>query len=133
MAAADPEEPCSDRTPRRVVLIVEDEILIRMLLSEALRHAGYDVVEAANADEALTVLEVSNAPDVLITDVKMPGAMDGFALAAHARQGKPGLKVIVTSGHAGPSAAVGVADAFIAKPYDLGRIIREVQALTAAP
>ena len=58
MAAADFEEPCAEEAERATVLIVEDEILIRMLLSEALRQAGYTVIEAADADEALTVLQV---------------------------------------------------------------------------
>ena len=72
MAAADVEEPCAGSAPLGVVLIVEDEILIRALLSEALRQEGYAVIEAANADEAFMVLHATPDPDVLITDVRMP-------------------------------------------------------------
>jgi len=111
MAAADFQDPCGDVSPQLTVLIVEDEVLIRMLLSEALRQEGYAVVEAATADEALSVLESSSSPDVLITDVRMPGSIDGFELAAYVRRTKPELKVIITSGHASPDLAIGVADA----------------------
>jgi DNA-binding NtrC family response regulator len=130
MAAADFVDLGVANSARPVVLIVEDEVLIRMLLSEALRQAGYDVIEAADADEAIEVMHASVGPDILITDVKMPGSVDGFGLAAYVRRAKPGLKVIVTSGHAGPDGAVGVADAFLHKPYELGQILQQVRTLT---
>ena len=100
------QQPCAVPASRTVVLIVEDEMLIRMLLAEALRQADYEVVEAANGEEALSVLHASPDPDVLITDVRMPGAVDGFELAAYVRRSKPRLKVIITSGHAGPDGAI---------------------------
>ena len=133
MAAADFVDLGVANSARPVVLIVEDEVLIRMLLSEALRQAGYDVIEAADADEAIEVMHASVGPDILITDVKMPGSVDGFGLAAYVRRAKPGLKVIVTSGHAGPDGAIGVADVFLPKPYDLGQIVQQVRALTETP
>lgn len=129
MAAADVQDACREEAPRPAVLIVEDEVLIRMLLSEALRQEGYEVVEAANADEALSLLELSPSPDVMITDVKMPGSIDGFELAAYVRRTKPELKVIVTSGHASPDGAIGVADAFLPKPYELSLILQRLKAL----
>jgi CheY-like chemotaxis protein len=130
MAAADLDASCVAKSA--VVLIVEDEVLIRMLLSDVLRQAGYQVVEAANADEALALLTSSPEPDVLVTDVKMPGKVDGFALAAFVRRTKPDLKVIITSGHAGPDGAVGLADAFLTKPYELDAIVEHVRTLTEA-
>lgn len=130
MAAADVEEPSAASTPLRVILIVEDEVLIRMLLSEALRQEGYVVIEAANADEAFLVLHAAPNPDVLVTDVRMPGTVDGFALAAFVRQTRPELKVIITSGHAGPDGARGLADAFLPKPYELGAILGRIRTLT---
>jgi CheY-like chemotaxis protein len=129
MAAADCQ-PCAAEPSRTVVLIVEDEILIRMLLAEALRQADYQVIEATNGDEALSVLHTSPDPDVLITDVRMPGSIDGFALAAYVRRTKPGLKVIITSGHAAPDGAIGLADAFLHKPYELGAIVARIRMLT---
>jgi CheY-like chemotaxis protein len=133
MVAADFPESCVAGARRLLVLIVEDEVLIRLLLADALRQEDYDVIEAANADEAISVLDASPSPDILITDVKMPGSIDGFELAAYVRRTKPRLKVIITSGHAGPDRALGVADVFLPKPYELALIVRRVQALTAAP
>lgn len=132
MAAADCQPACGAPGCRPVVLIVEDEILIRMLLAEALRQADYDVAEAANGEEALSVLRTSPGTDVMITDVRMPGSVDGFALAAYARRTKPGLKVIITSGDAGPDGPIDLADAFLHKPYDLSAIVARLQALTQA-
>jgi CheY-like chemotaxis protein len=101
------------QAPRRLtVLVVDDEVLIRMMLCESLRQAGCEVVEAANADEALTVLATTPDPDVLITDVKMPGALDGLELASRVRQARPSVKVVVTSGHTAAQTAASVADAF---------------------
>src|SRR5271154_468997 len=131
MAAADFEQPCTASPARVVVLIVEDEVLIRMLLADALREADCDVIEAANAEEALAVLHTSQEPDVLVTDVRMPGTVDGFALAAYVRRTRPALKVIITSGHAGPDGARGLADAFLPKPYELGAILGRIRTLTA--
>src|SRR5579862_3190692 len=122
MVAADVQQPCTGPSARVAVLIVEDEVLIRMLLADALRQADWDVIEAANAEEALAVLHTSREPDVLVTDVRMPGSVDGFELAAYVRRAKPRLKVIITSGHAGPDGPIGLADAFVPKPYDLGAI-----------
>jgi len=130
MAAADVEVP-SAASSRLCVLIVEDEILVRMLLSEALRQEGYAVIEAANADEAFLVLHASPDPDVLVTDVRMPGTVDGFELAAYVRRTRPELKVIITSGHAGPDGARGLADAFLPKPYELGAILERIRTLVA--
>jgi CheY-like chemotaxis protein len=69
---------------RLTVLLVEDEVLIRLMLAEELRSHGVQVLEASNAEEALTVLESSLPVHVLFTDIRMPGAMDGVALAKFA-------------------------------------------------
>ena len=131
MAAAEFQQPSTARSARLVVLIVEDEVLIRMLLADALRQADCDVIEAANAEEAFAVLHTSTEPDVLVTDVRMPGSVDGFELAAYVRRTKPGLRVIITSGHAGPDGPIDLADAFLPKPYDLGAIVGRIRSLTA--
>ena len=79
------------------VLVVEDEVLIRTAIAEYLRHCGYRVVEAASADEALVILnETDIQVDIVFSDIKMPGAMDGFGLAKWVRENKPGLEVILT-------------------------------------
>lgn len=111
------------------ILVVEDDVLIRLSLAESLRDARFSVVEAANADEALAVMSSSTPVDVVLTDVNMPGSLDGIALGRYVRTTRPELKVIVVSGRAPPAAAADVADAFLAKPCDPARIIKTIEAL----
>ena len=65
---------------RRVVLVVEDDVLVRVVLADSLRDAGYRVIEAANVTEALAVFESGESVDAVFTDWEMPGEMDGLAL-----------------------------------------------------
>jgi CheY-like chemotaxis protein len=132
MTALDMYATETDACARPMVLVVEDEILIRMMVSESLRHAGCEVFEAASADEALEVLAASDGPDVLVTDVRMPGAVDGLELAARVRKARPGLKVVITSGHAPAQNTEGLADAFLAKPFALEHLVGRVRALVDA-
>ena len=104
----------------RHVLIVEDELLIRMSAAEQLRDAGYRVTEAATADEAQVLLMTGNWPDVLFTEINMPRSLTGFELAEWVQQRYPKVKIILTSG--GPRfdedlAAPFRAHAFLYKPY----------------
>ena len=110
------------------VLVVEDEGMVRALIVETLREAGCEVTEAASADEAVRALKSAATPDVMITDVRLPGAMDGVELAQRVRQTLPLMKVIVTSGHASPETCH-VADTFLAKPFELKRLVGEVRIL----
>jgi len=81
----------------QTVLVVEDEVLVRMAVSQQLRECGYNVVEATDADEALTVLQKHDVIlHIVLSDVEMPGSMDGFALATWIRKNRPDLKVILT-------------------------------------
>jgi DNA-binding NtrC family response regulator len=114
---------------RGAVLVVEDEILIRLSLAEVLRDEGFSVLEAANADEAVAVLASSATIDVVMTDVNMPGSLDGLALGRFVRTTRPGLKVIVVSGRVTPAAATEAADAFLAKPYDAERVVNTIHRL----
>ncbi len=113
------------------VLVVEDEVMVRALIAESLRDAGCAVTEAATADEAVRALKATAVPDVLITDVKLPGAMNGVELAACVRRVQPRMKVIVTSGHAAAENARHVADAFLAKPFELRQLVGKVRSLAA--
>ena len=113
------------------VLVVEDEGLVRELIVETLRDAGCAVTEAASADEAVCALKRSAAPDILVTDVKLPGAMNGLDLAERMRRTLPRMKVIVTSGHAASEDARNVADCFLAKPFALKELVGEVRLLAA--
>lgn len=78
------------------ILVVEGEVYIRMIISEYLRGCGYKVIEAASADEAVTLLQSPDIPvDVVFSDIKMPGSMDGFALSQWIRAHRPGVDVIL--------------------------------------
>jgi CheY-like chemotaxis protein len=116
---------------RPVVLVVEDEVLLRLMIADELRSNGLSVVEAANADEALTVLRSSASVDLLFTDVRMPGSIDGWALAALMRAAQPELKIIVASGQSPGRLSRNIADAFFDKPYDAGRVAKRITALLA--
>jgi CheY-like chemotaxis protein len=83
---------------RPVVLIVEDEFLLRMDAADAIAAAGFEVVEAANADEAIEVLESRTDITVVFTDIQMPGSMDGLKLARAVRGRWPPIKIVATSG-----------------------------------
>jgi CheY-like chemotaxis protein len=112
-----------------VILLVEDETLLRMLAGDILTEdAGYRVIEAVKADEALILLESRHDVRLVFTDVNMPGALNGFALARIVDMRFPGIKVIVTSGLARP----GVGDLpkgkrFLPKPYAPSALITLVQ------
>lgn len=83
------------------ILVVEDEALIRLSLRDTLEDCGFNVEEAANADDALKFLEGGGEPDLVFTDVRMPGSMDGFGLADWLGKHRPGLPVFIASGDIG--------------------------------
>ena len=87
------------RADTRVVLLAEDEPLIRFDIADELRHLGFQVIEARNADEAIDVLKSTARIDLVVTDVRMPGYHDGLDVARAVREKRPGVKVIVMSGH----------------------------------
>ena len=115
----------------RRLLIVEDEFLIRMTLSEVLADDGYEVVEAGDADEALAALAREPELAVMLTDIQLPGSMDGRALAAKVRETRPGLPVIFMSGRPDPSAGGNPLDIHINKPYLPSTVSAAVRRLTA--
>ena len=83
---------------RPVVLIVEDEFLLRMDAVGMITDAGFEVVEAANADDAIEILEARRDITVVFTDIQMPGSMDGLKLARAVRGRWPPIKIVATSG-----------------------------------
>src|SRR5258708_20342918 len=86
--------------PRRpVVLVVEDDFLLRMDASQIIEAAGFLVVEAANADQAIIILESRDDISVVFTDIQMPGSMDGLKLARAVRGRWPPINIVPTSGH----------------------------------
>jgi CheY-like chemotaxis protein len=115
-----------------VVLIVEDEILLRMDAVDMIADAGFEVVQAANADEAIAILTARTDIHVVFTDIQMPGTMDGLKLARFVRDRWPPVKIIATSG----MVRVGGDDLpegslFFPKPYRSEQVIRAIRELTA--
>jgi two-component system, response regulator PdtaR len=84
---------------RPVVLIVEDETLVRMDAIEVIEAAGFDVIEASDADEAISILEQRSDIHLIFTDIQMPGSMDGLKLVHFVKDRWPPIKIIATSGH----------------------------------
>ena len=104
--------------PEIVVLIVDDEPIILMDLAEMVAESGYVAIEAANADEAIALLETHPEIRILVTDIEMPGSMDGLKFAAAVRNRWPPVSIIVTSGRIHPADAdLPSAAAFLGKPY----------------
>src|SRR5215213_11426103 len=113
------------------VLVVEDQPLVRALSFDVLEEAGFDVLEAATADYALVVLETREDICVLLTDVDMPGRLNGFQLARIVQDHFHRVRVVIVSGKARPHRDDIAPDAiFIPKPYKLSEIVRTVEALS---
>jgi DNA-binding response OmpR family regulator len=127
------EEPSGHAAARRrqIVLVVEDEILVRLAVSDHLRDAGYVVLEAANAAEALDVLAAGEPVAVVFTDVQMPGPMDGLMLVGWVREHHPGVAVLVASGKDDTAVSSGLiaAETFFSKPYNLEEIASRIRSL----
>jgi CheY-like chemotaxis protein len=112
---------------RHCLLIVEDEVLVRIGIAEALRSVGYLVLEASNAHEALMVLRARPEVALVFTDIRMPGEMDGMGLVQVIRDQFQHLKVIVTSA-VRPKESV---EMFVAKPYDIDRLVANIRGVLA--
>jgi CheY-like chemotaxis protein len=113
-----------------VVLVVEDETIIRIDIVACLKDEGFTVIEASSADEALEILAAEPAISLIFTDVDMPGSMDGLKLSMAVRDRWPPVKIIVTSGHR----HLGENDLppgsrFHAKPYDHSAITASMNEL----
>ena len=109
---------------KRLILLVEDEMLIRAIVAESLGDAGFEVVEAANGDEALALIGRLERVDLLLTDMQMPGKADGNAVAACARHHFPRLPVIYVTGRPDSlTNPVGGNDLVICKPFGPKEVI----------
>jgi CheY-like chemotaxis protein len=125
-------QPMSGSSPPPVVLLVEDDWLLRLAQFDILRHAGFSVVEARDADEALDALMKSADISIVLTDVRMPGSMNGLELAKLIAQGWPDTGIVVTSGLAWP--AVGdlpPSAVFLSKPVHDEALLAHIRSLLA--
>jgi DNA-binding response OmpR family regulator len=112
------------------VLVVDDDVLVRVAISANLREAGFQVLEASSAHDALGVMLADMPIDVLLTDLQMPGAMDGFGLAAAARGSAPDMKVLVMSSFLPQSTGARLTPfEYIEKPFPPQTLIARVRAL----
>lgn len=121
-----------DRSAAPVVLVVEDEMLLRMRTVDMVEDAGFTSLEAVDADEAVSILESRSDIAMLITDIQMPGSMDGVMLAHAVHQRWPPIRIILVSGHVPRSSIDIPADSrFFAKPLETEDIVAEMKNLIA--
>ena len=125
------QDDCPSLSDLPIVLIVEDEPLIRLVASDVLTEAGFRVIEAADSDEAMTLVEAKPETVALVTDVVMPGTFDGFGLAHLVASRWPHIGIVITSAHALP----GEGDLprgceFLPKPYQPSSLIAAVRKVT---
>ena len=114
-------------TPPKV-LVVEDEMLLRMRAVDIVEDAGFTAIEAMNADEALAILESRSDVDLLFTDIQMPGSMDGLKLAHAVYERWPSIKIILVSGKLTPTDSERPTDSrFFGKPLEVKQMIAEIQ------
>ena len=115
------------------VLVVEDEMLIRLHVADSLRDHGFSVVEAADGREAIAALQEDTAIAAVFTDVTLPGQPDGFGLAHWVRSHRPGIPVVLTSGEvtAQHAQSVGRDETFFAKPCDYADVAKYIRSQLA--
>lgn len=118
----------SDQPAVPNVLIVEDEMVLRMRAVDIVEDAGFNAVEAVNADEAMSILESRSDISLLFTDIQMPGTMDGLKLAHAVHDRWPGIKIILVSGRINPTEAEKPEDSrFFGKPIGVTQMISQLQ------
>ena len=114
------------------VLVVEDEILVRDMIAEELRDAGFAVLEAADGEAASGLLAADGTVDVLFTDIRLPGQLDGWAIARRARQVSAALPVIYATGHTVDRSAEVPGAIFLSKPYEPSQVVAIIDKLLAS-
>ena len=121
--------------PPQTVLVVEDEVLIRLVIADYLRECGYRVHEAASADEAIAILESREVSvDIVFSDVIMPGSMDGFGLARWVRANRPQIDIVLTSGVDRSAEVAGMlcrGGPLLEKPYEPQKVVDRIKQLLA--
>ena len=113
------------------ILLVEDESLVAGLITEALADHGYHCLEARDAHEAMAIADSGQWIDLVVTDIGLPGGIDGLTLAAHLRSRLPGLKVLFASGHADADAVNAQGAPLLQKPFDMNQLIVQVRQILA--
>lgn len=115
-----------------VVLVVEDDPIVRMDVLSIIEEAGFEVIEATNADDAILILEARSDISVVFTDIEMPGSMNGLKLAFAVRDRWPPVAIIVASGRIRPHPdEIPQKAAFLRKPFSEQDVVHAVQAAAA--
>ena len=124
--------PSSEANRPYVVLVVEDEPILRLHALDIVEEAGFTAIEARNADEAIAILENRSDIALLFTDINMPGTMDGLKLAHAVRNRWPPIKIVVVSGHVEVDVSeLPTHSRFFGKPFEAQKMIGELRALIA--
>jgi CheY-like chemotaxis protein len=123
--------PGPGESHKPVILLVEDEVLVRFMTADILREAGYDVLEAVDAAEALALLTTGHPLDLVMTDIRMPGHMDGLQLAAVFKSTRPNLPIAILSSHL-VEGMEHEFDVFLAKPYKPEELVALAKRLIGA-
>jgi DNA-binding NtrC family response regulator len=119
----------------QTILLVEDEILLRVCVADYLQEFGFRVLGASTADEAIKVIQQGAVPvDLVFSDIRMPGEIDGLGLAEWIRQNRPDLPIILTTGGGLPAGAKALCEdtPLIPKPYDLQRLAGRLRTVLEA-
>ncbi len=121
------------KSPLQIVVVAEDDELIRMAVVDALNDAGFAVVEAGHAADALAILaREADSVQALFTDIHMPGSMDGLELGHHVQSHWPWIAVLVASGKARPSPSdMPTGSRFVEKPYRLSDVVGHLNAMVS--
>jgi CheY-like chemotaxis protein len=122
--------PAGDGKPR-TIMVVDPDVLVRMVIAEYLRNCGYRVIEAASAVDAFTLLENGISVDTIFSEIRLPGGVDGFSLAQQVRERYPHVDVMLTSGAAKAAAKAGELcdDGPLEKPYHPQDVMRLINVL----
>ena len=115
--------------PKPKILVVEDEALVRELIVSELEEAGYDVVQAGDGAEAMAALAGDRLPDGLFTDIRLPGRLDGWAIAEAARQASERVVVVYATGFTADPPKLVAGSTLLAKPYRPAAVIEEFRRL----
>lgn len=129
--SAPPAEPISESGTSATILVVEPDILVRMVIADYLRDCGYRVIEGVNADDVMAVLAAGIKIDVILTEVLLAGGNGGFELARRIREKHPGIDVILISGVTTAADKAGdlCDDGPVEKPYQPQEIVRRINIL----
>src|SRR5215218_5182452 len=114
---------------RPLVLVVEDEILLSDVIADELEDAGYRVITSLTGEEGLVVLEGPDRVDLLFTDIRLPGKVDGWRLAEAARSLRPGLPIVYASGFSVEQPREVAGSRFLSKPYRPSAVVNLFQQL----